>query len=194
MSKRSTELLPGRRALVPLALSLLAACTTAPERPEPDEVAEATRAAYARGLELMRSGQHEDAIAKFREVVERNDGLSGPYVNMGIAHRELGEPDKAREALARAIERDPASGAAHNQLGLLHRNAGRFEEARKVYTTGIDEHPEYARLYRNLGILCDIYLQDPSCALENFRAYRERTEGNDEKIKRWIADVERRVD
>ena len=108
-------------------------------------------------------------------------------------YRALGRPEEAREALEAAIERDPANGAAYNQLGLLHRRAGRFEEARRAYLEGIDEDPEYAALYRNLGILCDIYLQELSCALENFRAYAARSEGDDETIERWIADVERRA-
>lgn len=191
MSKRSTD--AARRLAASLMLALLAACATAPEQPEPIEVSEATRAAYADALELLRAKDYEAAIEGFRRVSERNDTLAGPYVNKGIAYRALGDSGKAREALTAAIERDPANGAAYNQLGLLHRRAGRFPEAREVYTEGIDENPGYARLYRNLGILCDIYLQDPSCALENFRAYQERTDVDDETIKRWIADVERRV-
>lgn len=173
--------------------ALLSACAAAPQEPAKVEVDAATRAAYARGVELMRGEDYEAAIPVFRNVIERNDSLAGPYVNIGIAYRAMGNTEKAREALAAAIERDPSNGAAYNQLGLLHRHAGRFEEARKTYTEGIDENPDYARLYRNLGILCDIYLQNFSCALDNFRAYQKRTDQDHETIERWIADVERRV-
>jgi tetratricopeptide (TPR) repeat protein len=172
---------------------LLGACASAPEKPEPETISEETRAAYQEALALMQEDAYEEAIEALRGVSKRNDTLAGPYVNIGIAYRELGETDKAREAFDAAIERDPANGAAYNQLGLLHRKAGRFQEARDAYAEGIDENPEYAGLYRNLGILCDIYLQDLQCALESFRAYQERTEDNDEQIKRWIADVERRA-
>lgn len=191
MSRRSGDL--RRSACWPalLVAVLLAACATAP--PPPEQVSEATRSAYEDALALMRSEDHEAAIEAMREVSERNDRLAGPYVNVAIAWRKLGEPEKARAALAAAIERDPANGAAHNQLGLLHRHGGRFDEAREAYRAGIRENPDYAPLYRNLGILCDIYLQDPSCALENFRAYQERTDEEDETIELWIADVERRV-
>ena len=196
MSKRSSERPAPRRGwAVVLALVLLSSCATAPEEPEPEaEIAPETRALYQRGLAAMRAEEYRSAIETFARVSERNDRLAGPYVNRGIAHRALGEPEKARESLEAAIERDPANGAAYNQLGLMHRKAGRFDEAREVYQEGIEENPEYAQLYRNLGILCDIYLQKPSCALENFRAYQERTEGDDETVKRWIADVERRVE
>lgn len=194
MSKRSTERRWRIGALILVLGAVLSACATAPRPPEKKvEVDAATRAAYERGVELMRDEDYEEAIAVFRNVIERNDALAGPYVNIGIAQRALGEAKKAQEALTAAIDRDPANGAAYNQLGLLHRHAGRFQEARRVYSEGIDENPDYARLYRNLGILCDIYLQDPSCALENFRAYSERTDRDNEMLERWIADVERRV-
>ncbi|MDZ7750039.1 MAG: tetratricopeptide repeat protein [Halofilum sp. (in: g-proteobacteria)] len=142
---------------------------------------------------MRRDGSRSGHRGPARRRAQRDDTLAGPYVNIGIAYRAVGEPDKARTALRAALERDPENGPAYNQLGLLHRQAGRFEEARDTYTDGIDEVPDYARLYRNLGILCDIYLQDPPCALENFRAYQARTDDDDETIKRWIADVERRV-
>lgn len=193
MSRRSGDL--RRSVLWPalLAAVLLGACATAPQPLQPVQVSETTRSAYERALALMRSEDYEAAIEAMLEVSERNDLLAGPYVNVGIAWRKLGEPEKARAALAAAIERDPANGAAHNQLGLLHRHAGRFDEAREAYRAGIRENPDYAPLYRNLGILCDIYLQNPSCALENFRAYQARTDHKDENLELWIADVERRV-
>lgn len=193
MSRRSGD--PHRSARWPLLLAavLLGACATAPQPQQPVQVSEATRSAWEDALALMRSEDYEAAIEAMREVSERNDRLAGPYVNIGIAWRKLGEPEKARAALVAAIERDPANGAAHNQLGLLHRHAGRFDEAREAYRAGIRENPDYAPLYRNLGILCDIYLQDPSCALENFRVYQQRTDKQDETIELWIADVERRI-
>lgn len=196
MSKRFSDRCAHFGLLLSLMVAGLAGCATAPEPdPEPEaiEISEATRAAYARALELMRDEDYEPAIEAFREITERNELLAGPYVNIGIAYRALDQPDEAREALNAALQRDPANGAAYNQLGLLHRHAGRFDEARTVYMKGIDENPEYAMLYRNLGILCDIYLQDPSCALDNFRTYQELSDQDDETVERWIADVERRV-
>jgi len=198
MSKRSSNRGLRTGLLLWIALVGLAGCATAPEpepEPEPDvvEVSEATKAAYARALEMMRDEDYEPAVDAFREIAERNDRLAGPWVNMGIAYRALDRPEEALEALNAALKRDPANGAAYNQIGLLHRHAGRFDEARTVYMEGIAENPEYAMLYRNLGILCDIYLQDPECALENFRAYQERSDRDDETVERWIADVERRV-
>lgn len=193
MSRRSGDHCHSVRWPALAAVLLLAACATGPEQRQPVPVSDVTRDAYRDALALMRGADYEAAIEAMRAVSERNDRLAGPYVNIGIAWRELGEPERAREALQAAIERDPASGAAHNQLGLLHRHAGRFAEAREAYRAGIRADPEYAPLYRNLGILCDIYLQNPSCALENFRAYQQRTDRNDETIELWIADVERRV-
>lgn len=193
MSKRSSNPIRCPRWPTLLAVVLLGACATAPQPRQPVAVSEATRSAYEQALALMRSADYEAAIAAMQGVSERNDRLAGPYVNIGIAWRELGESDKAQAALSAAIERRPATGAAHNQLGLLHRQAGRFDAAREVYEEGIRANPDYAPLYRNLGILCDIYLQNPACALKNFRAYQQRTDDNDEDVEIWIADVERRA-
>ena len=45
---------------------------------------------------------------------------------------------------------------------------------------------------KNLGILCDLYLHDFDCALEQFSAYLE-ARPNDKKMVIWIADVKRRL-
>lgn len=195
MLKRSSSppSLP-RAWLVGAMLAVLASCATGPDGAREQEIAERTRSLYERGIEAMQAGEYEAAIETFRAVSERNDELAGPYANIGIAYRALEQPEKAKEALLAALERDPGSGAPYNQLGLLHRRAGRFDKARSAYQQGLQAHPEYAQLYRNLGILCDIYLQEPKCALRNYESYQSLSEGNDEKVKRWIADVERRVE
>ena len=96
--------------------------------------------------------------------------------------------------MRRATKACGESGVYRAFEGQILFELGRFEEARASYEEGIGENPEYARLYRNLGILCDIYLQEPECALRNFESYQQLSEGNDEQVKRWIADVERRVE
>jgi len=183
-----------RRAALLAVVLVMTACATAP-KPEKKEqaIAPETRAAYDKALTLLRADRYKASIEAFHEVTERNDALAGPYVNMGIAYRALHDDDNARDAFEKAIKRDPGSGAAYNQLGLLYRHAGEFAKARTAYETGLKAEPDYLHLYINLGILCDIYLQDPECALRNYREYQSRSDGNDDKIKRWIADVQRRV-
>ena len=52
--------------------------------------------------------------------------------------------------------------------------------------------PEYYPMHKNLGILCDLYLNDPACALEHYEIY-SKAMPEDAQVKLWIADVRARL-
>ena len=52
--------------------------------------------------------------------------------------------------------------------------------------------PDYLPIHKNLGILCDLYLNDPECALKQFEIYSERMPA-DAQVKIWIAEVRTRL-
>jgi tetratricopeptide (TPR) repeat protein len=86
----------------------------------------------------------------------------------------------------------PQHPVASNEYGLLLRKAGRFAEARTIYEKTLATFPEYLPAHKNLGILCDLYLNDLACAMEQYEMYSVAMPG-DEQVKIWIADLRRRL-
>ena len=86
----------------------------------------------------------------------------------------------------------PDHPVASNEYALLLRKGGRFKEAREIYEKAISDFPDYLPARRNLGILCDLYLNDPACALKQFDIYSERMPA-DGQVKIWISELRMRL-
>jgi tetratricopeptide (TPR) repeat protein len=142
----------------------------------------------------MESGDYPQAIAVLRKFIEQEPELAGPYLNLGIAYRQTGQPDAALEALQKAIELNPANAVAHHQIAIVHREQGRFDAALEAYTRALELEPDYALAHRNLGILYDLYLQQPALALNHYRTYLELSQEPDSQVRDWVVDLQRRVE
>jgi len=141
---------------------------------------------------LLEQGEYDTAIALLESVIEREQRLTVPYINLAMAYRQKGDEKQAEENLLKALAIDQAQPVANNELGILYRKQGRFEDAKKVYSNALAEHPDYLPVIRNLGILCDIYMRDPQCALEQFEKYQQQVP-DDKTIEIWIADLKTRI-
>ena len=148
---------------------------------------------FTQANEWINQGSYEQAISLLKTLIERYPNLSAPYINMAIAYERWEKPDETEAQLKKALELVPAHPVASNVYGMFLRQKGRFQEARQVYEASINLYPEYMPLRRNLGILCDIYMNDPVCALDQYEVYSEAAP-EDEQIKIWIADLRLRVD
>ncbi len=151
-----------------------------------------SRQDFARAVALMQSQQYGQAIELLRKVIEHSPAVTAPYINIAIAYRQTGETETAERHLQTALKLVPGHPVASNEYGLLLRQTGRFAEARTVYEKTLAAFPDYHPARRNLGILCDLYLHDLECALQQYEIY-SRAMPDDEQVKIWIADLRQRL-
>jgi len=159
---------------------------------EKADMDEGARGEFERAVAMMNDGKNDAAIELLKRVIDRSPGVSAPYIDIALAYQRTGNPGLAEQHLKTALEMVPGHPVASNEYGLLLRKAGRFKEARVVYMKAINGFPDYLPVRRNLGILCDLYLNDPVCALKQFELYSERMPA-DEKVKMWVAELRIRL-
>ncbi len=179
---------------------LLNGCVSAPGKPSVEKpvdkksviVDDDVRDDFEQALTYLKKEDYDQAIELLNRVIENEKRLPAPYVNLGMAYSKKGDSTKAEEYFHQALALDLAHPVANNELGLLYRKAGRFDDARKAYTNALSEHPEYLPVRKNLAILCDIYLRDANCALEQYEEYLKYAP-EDKLVPIWIADLKRRM-
>ena len=152
---------------------------------------EASRRDFDRAVSMLKNQDYGRAIDLLEKVIERSPGVTAPYIDIAIAYQRTGKPELAEKHLQTALKLFPGHPVACNEYGLLVRKTGRFAEARAIYEKAIERFPDYYPVHKNLGILCDLYLNDPACALEHYEIY-SKARPDDAQVPLWIADVRAR--
>ena len=152
-----------------------------------------SRGEFERAVAMMNDGKNDTAIELLTKVIERSPGVTAPYINIAVAYMRTGKTDeRVEQHLKTALGLVPNHPVASNEYGLLLRKCGRFKEAREIYEKAIAGFPDYLPLHRNLGILCDLYLNEPECALKQFELYSEGMPA-DAQVNIWIAELRMRL-
>ncbi|MFV8781517.1 tetratricopeptide repeat protein [Microbulbifer sp. SA54] len=186
------------RPVVCAAVLLLAACASGPQTsnrpvdPLNVKVSGSVNRDFLQAVEYLQGERYPEAIELLQSVVAREQRLSAPYVNLGIAYFRTGDEKHAEEAFLEALRAAPLDPVASNELAVLYRHQGRFDEARKTYADSLAVHADNLPLIKNLGILCDLYLQDVNCALAQFQLYLNHAP-DDTNVSIWVADLKRRA-
>jgi len=203
-ANRSTLRVP-LYSLVLLAFVLIVSgCAPAPTKKETKKpvdgiyfeenlsVDQAVRKEFAVAMTLLHEEKYQEGIKLLNEVIKGSQNNSAPYINIAIAYGKLGDDEKAEENLKQALEINPDHPVANNEYALLYRRTGRFAEARQLYEKVIKQYPDFMPARKNLGILCDLYLNDAPCALEQYEIY-SKAYPDDEDMKIWIAGLKQKA-
>ena len=184
-------------AVVAAALLIVTACSQDNVKHEPRTgarqivVDDSIKLMFTRALTHLQQREYDEGIELLETLTARENRLAAPFVNLGIAYSRSGNTKKAEYNFSRALKLDAGHAVANNELGLLYRKTGRFNAARSAYTNALVEHPDYLPVRKNLGILCELYLHDLGCALEQYQAYLEYAP-EEKTVTRWALELQQR--
>lgn len=192
-----------KRSLVILALVwMVTGCVSTPERPagekagsaiqftENASVDAAVRKDFAAAVKLLSEERYEEGIELLAKVLKVSQKNSAPYINIAIAYRKTGKFELAEDNLKKAMGINPRHPVTLNEYALLQRETGRYEEAKGMYLQLVKSYPEFWPARKNFGVLCELYLNDKPCAIEQYGIYLD---GNpqDEDVKLWLTGLQR---
>ena len=155
---------------------------------EDSQIDGAIRLDYDRAHELLDQGKTQDGIALLKTVAEAAPNLSAPRIDLAIAYHREGDLAAAETHLDEALEINPAHPLALNELGIVYRKTARFAQAKQSYQAALDVYPGFHYARRNLAVLCDLYLADLECAVENYEAYMATVDSDDEAAM-WLKNA-----
>ncbi|NOT46042.1 MAG: tetratricopeptide repeat protein [Acidobacteria bacterium] len=81
------------------------------------------------GLAALNSGNHQEAVTQFTQVVAGVPTCSDCYYNLGLAHSNLKQYAEAEAAFKKVIELKPDSAQAYSGLANLYNAQRKFDEA-----------------------------------------------------------------
>ena len=144
---------------------------------------------FEAAVQLMKIEDWHAASEKLAAITSAQPRLSGAWMNLGIAHSNIGNGAAAETAFKRAIDTNTRQVAAYNELGIIYRRSDRLEDAASIYNEGLKIDPDNPDLHWNLGILYDRYLPNPAQALIHYEYYRQLTQSEDRQLLAWISEL-----
>src|SRR6202035_244099 len=108
------------------------------------------------GAAYERTGQREQAVAAFRQVLKIDPDFHSALNYLGYMWAEKGENlNEALSLVKRAVGLDPDNGAYVDSLGWTHFRLGQYDRARDFLERATRLVPEDATVHEHLG---DVYL------------------------------------
>jgi len=150
-----------------------------------------TKFIQARRLYKTKDFQQVEVIID--EIVEIDKKLSGPWVIRADIAVEQERLENAIQSYQKAIEINSSNINAYIKLAKTQRVSGRFIEAQNTYADALSIWPDFPEAHLNLGILYDLYLNHPLRAQRHMQAYQFLTDGKNQQVSAWIAEIQNRT-
>ncbi|PSB68048.1 hypothetical protein C7B61_02910, partial [filamentous cyanobacterium CCP1] len=136
---------------------------------------------YAQGWDFYDSGQHDDALAAFGQVLELDTKHCKAWYGRGVILSELNNYEEALASFTRAVEINPNYSEAWFSQGVVLFDLNRDEEALASFTTAIEVDPDYLDAWINRGVVLE-RLNRHEEAIESFIKV---TEANPNHATAW---------
>ncbi|HVK32948.1 MAG TPA: tetratricopeptide repeat protein [Burkholderiaceae bacterium] len=120
-----------RQALAAAALAVLLRVAGAAPSDDADDAALLADADYAAGLVSLKAGDAATALARFQSALRRFPDAADLHNELGFAHRQVGQLDKAFQHYKRALSINPLHRGAHEYIGEAYLMAGDVASAEK---------------------------------------------------------------
>jgi tetratricopeptide (TPR) repeat protein len=91
--------------------------------------AAAIQASAGAAVEAMKAGRHDEAIAKFQEVIAKVPTCADCYYNIGVSQMAKQQQADAEASFKKAIELKPDNGDAYTALANLYNSQKKFDLA-----------------------------------------------------------------
>jgi predicted CXXCH cytochrome family protein len=121
----------------------------------------------------LNTGDFQRAEASYKEAIELEPGLVGPYINLADLYRRLDRDNEGEQVLQSALDKYPDLAAIHYSMGLLKVRQGKSREALSYLKDAArydPEDPQYVYVYA-IGLNSQ---QQPMKALEVLKDALER--------------------
>ena len=157
---------------------------------QPAEPAKDPGTQFEEALTAFKAKKFDAARAGFEALAKAHPEFAGPLTNLGILDAKADANKSAVGYFTRAVAINPRNAIAYNWLGILYRQNKEYRRAETAYQQALAADPSNPSVVLNLAILYDVYLRDPTAALERYREYQRMTNNRELKVIAWIKALE----
>ena len=105
----------------------------------------------ASGLELIKGGKAEEAIASFKQAIKLKPDFAEAHKNLGDLYFQLGEYKKAADEYKQAVKYQSDFVSAYANLGTAYFRLGEHKKAIEFYKQAIRLNPNEPSIHYNLA-------------------------------------------